>query len=243
MKFAITKEHRDFFQKQGWIEFEDFLPSNQLRLVNQAIDQALAERLNIPIEQLHHLSSDVFYLQGRDIWRSNEGLRKFVTQPRFAEIASELIERKPLRLGYDQLFPARYPSTLSPQVHSHSIYSRFIGQTINLEDVSCLRGIICGLMLSLGPEKEGSEEDVRSEEGMDIFPSLPGHAIFFQPTSLINWKNLYLHSGQRFYLIVYTQALAHYYLQPQDPHAHAFKRLGYVLNDKLIDKLNPIVYR
>lgn len=241
MKFAIAKEHKDFFQKQGWIEFEDLISNDQLALANEAIDQALAERLNISTGRLRLLPSEQLYLHGRDLWRSHPQLRKLVTQIRFAEIASELIEKKPLRLGYDQLFPARYQTPFSET--ASQVYSHFLEQTAALEAVSCLQGVNCGLILALGGKKEDSVESNSSVEGIDIFPSQPGRVIFFQSHVPIQWKNLYVHAGQRFYMVVYTQASAHYQLQPQDPHTHALKRLGYIFNDKLNDRLNPIVYR
>lgn len=247
MKFSTAKEHRDFFQKQGWIEFEGLISNDQLNLANEAIDQVLSERLNVSTERLRTLSSEKFYLQGRDLWRSNPLLQKLVTQTRFAEIAAELIEKKPLRLGYDQFFPARHQ--ISSSKDTSQIYSQFLEQTaIPIQLVSCLQGVACGLIISLGGkedievEKEGLTETVASE-GIDIFPNQPGNMIFFQPNVPIKWEHLYRHLGQKFYLIVYTVNTAHYQLEPRDPHTHALKRLGYVFNDKLSDKLNPIIYR
>lgn len=240
MKFAIAKEHRDFFRKQGWIEFEDFLSADQLVQANQAIDQVLAERLQLHVEQLNQLSSESSYLQGRDVWRSNPFLRKLVTQPRFAEIASELIETKPLRLGYDQVLPAPYSFKFSQP--KQQVYAHFIEQTTSLEAVSCLQGVLCGLILALKQPEEPREGS--AVEGINIFSTQSASAIFFQPTVPINWSALFsCRPGERFYLIVYTEAMARYHLQPQDPHTHALKQLGYVFNDKLNDHLHPIVYR
>jgi hypothetical protein len=242
MKFATAKEHRNFFQKQGWIEFEGLLSSDQLALANQAIDQVLAERLNIPSERLQLLPSEKMYLQGRDIWRSNFVVQKLATQMRFAEIVAELIEKKPLRLGYDQFFPSRQQASYAQE--PSSIYSHFLEQIASLEEVSCLRGVACGLLLALGGKKENASlEKKTSFEGIDVFPNQPGNVIFLQPAALVNWDCLYAHPGQRFYMIVYTLSSAYYQLQLKDPHTHALKRLGYVFNDKLSDKLNPIIYR
>lgn len=239
MKFAIVKEHRDFFQKNGWIEFENFLSPDELTHVNHALDQALAERLHTPVEKLRQLSSDQQYVQSRDLWRLNDSLRKFATQPRLAEIASELIEKKPLRLGYDQLLPARYqPKLVEP---THSVYTHFIGQTAELATISCVQEVLGGVMIALGGKKEDSAD--REIEGVSVFPSQPGNVIYFQPQLPVNWQNLYAYPGQRFYFIVYTTAVAHYHLQPKDPHTHTLKHLGYVFNDKLNDRLHPIVYR
>lgn len=240
MKFATAKEHRDFFQIHGWIEFEGFITNDQLTLVKQAIDQVLVEQLNLSSDQMHKLSSEKLFLHGRDLWRSNSLLQKFVAQPRFVEIASELIEKKPLRLGYDQFLPTC--NKIQFNQPTEQVYSHFLEHTANLESVSCLQGVICGLIVALD-DKQNVPSEENSAEGIDIFPSQAGRVIFFKPTILVNWSDLYQHVGQSFYLIVYTQAFAHYQLQPQDPHTHALKRLGYVFNDKLNDKLHPIIYR
>jgi hypothetical protein len=246
MKFSTAKEHRDFFQKHGWIEFEGLISNDQLNQAHQAIDQVLAERLNVSPERLRILSSEKFYLQGRDLWRSNPFLQKLVSQTRFAEIAAELIEKKTLRLGYDQFFPARQQM---PFAQETQVYSHFLEQNASLQAVSCLQGVACGLILSLGgkegvpADEETSVEETDSSKGIDIFPRQSGNIIFFQPNVPIHWGHLYTHLGQKFYLIVYTLPSAHYQLEPQDPHTHALKRLGYVFNDKLSDKLNPIIYR
>lgn len=239
MKFATAKEHRDFFQKNGWIEFDEFLSADQLDLTNSAIDRVLAERLNKTPAELRFASSEDLYLQGRDVWRMNPQLRKLVTQTRFAEIASDLIEKKPLRLGYDQLLPTRNKDQKMDD--SKHVYATFLEQTANLEAVSCLRDVSCGLVLSLGASQEGVSE--LASEGIDIFPRKAGNVIFFRPDAPVKWDNLYTHQGERYYLIVYTQATAHYILQPHDPHTHALKRLGYIFNDRLKDNLHPIVYR
>lgn len=245
MKFATAKEHRDFFQKYGWIEFEELLSQDQLALANQAINQTLMDRLNVSAEKLPLLSSEKIYLQGRDLWRSHPFLQKLVTQLRFAEIVSELIEKRPLRLGYDQLFSTSHQLPFASE--TSTVYTHFLENTASLEAVSCLQGVIGGLVLALGKkehvlaEKEPLTKD--AIEGIDIFPSQSGNVIFFQPHVPVNWSRLYEHPEQRFYLIVYTMSVAHYQLQPQDPHTHALKRLGYVFNDKLNDKLHPIVYR
>ncbi|SPJ31602.1 phytanoyl-CoA dioxygenase family protein [Candidatus Protochlamydia amoebophila] len=241
MKFAIAKEHRDFFQKNGLIEFEDFLSEEQVSTVNRAIDRVLTERLKVTPQRLKLLSSECVFSQGRDLWRSNEELKKIVCQPKFAEIASELIEKKPLRLGYDQLFPAHYQTKFSSK--QQRIYAQFLEQTLSLESISGVSGVLCGLMICLGEKGELFSQEQFSIEGIDIYSRQAGHAIYFNPNALVNWRNFYAHSAYRYFLIVYTQNHSHYQLQVSDPHTHFLKQLGYVFNDKLNDRLHPIVYR
>jgi hypothetical protein len=244
MKFAIAKEHRDFFQKKGMIEFEELLPTDQLALLNRTIDEALSNRLDKPQEHMKMQLSEALFLEGRDLWRSNEQLRKLVCQPRLAQIASELIEKKALRLGYTQFFPSNYEVQYDRDYKG--IYRHFIQQNIDLQSVSCLENVACGLMLCLSkPDQVKPVADIKEEEekGMDIFPWQPGQVVYFQPEVLVDWQKLSRHSGFRFFLIVYTEAYSHYLLRPEDPHTHFLKHQGYVFNDKLVDRLHPIVYR
>lgn len=238
MKFAIAREHRFFFQKHGRIEFEGLLNQEQLNHFNQAIDQALAARLEVPNEKLHQYSSEQLFLHGRDLWRMSADLRKLVCQPRFAQIVAELVEKKPIRLGYDQLFP---PVQQQPDLAlKGQIYSEFMLQKVTLEQVSSIQDLLCGLIFCLSSSGENAVEN-KTED--DIFPSRPGHAIFFRPQLEFDLNRFYAHLDHRFFLIVYASAFSHYQVQAKDPHAHVLKRLGYAINSKLSDRLNPIVYR
>lgn len=243
MKFSTAKEHRDFFQKHGWIEFEEFLSYQQLAELNQAINKEMAKRTGDLEEKVPFLSSEKVFLQGRDLWRGNDFIKKFVVQPRLAEVVEELIEKKPLRLGCDQLFPP-CQEALFPQ-ESSQIYSKFLKQTETLQAVSCYQGIACGMMIALNEEENKGDEGERdiSLEGANLFPSKPGNVLLFQPNIPLNWSYLFHYPKRRYLLIIYTLANAYYKLEPSDPHTHLLKRLGYVFNDKLSDKLNPIVFR
>jgi hypothetical protein len=244
MKFAVIKEHRDFFNKHGMIEFEQFFNLDQIQLFNQAINQALSNRTSIDSEKWRQLSSEQLFLNGRDLWRSSAELRQLVCQPRLAAIASELIEKKPLRLGYDQLFPSRHQAVRHPIVQEKpSIYGQFLNQSTTLKEISSINGLLCGLMIALSSSQEEKKESKEELVKPSIFPTQAGHVTFFQPTFQLNLEELYQHPHQRFYLIVYTQGLAQYELQPKDPHTYALKHLGYTFHTNLSDKLNPIVYR
>lgn len=238
MKFAIAKEHRDFFQKKGWVEFENFLTSLQVKTLNQAIDHVLALSLKIKEHELRKASPQDCFLKGHDLWRKDKTIQKIAHSPHFAEIGSELIQKKPLRLAYDQLLPYQEENQ---EIFSKSScsYNKFLNQVNSLETVSCIRGMACGLIIAL---KDG-ENVQKQTDGIDIFPQRSGQAIFFQVSALVNWNYLFHHVGQSFYLITYAYNSAYYQLNIQDPHTHALKHLGYVFNDKLLDKLNPVIFR
>lgn len=243
MKFSTAKGHRDFFQKHGWIEFEEFFAYQQLAELNLAINKELAERTGDLEEKVPFLSSEKIFLQGHDLWRGNDSIKKFVVQPRLVDVVEELIEKKPLRLGCDQIFPPCQEALFAQE--SSQIYSKFLKQAETLQAVSCYQGIACGVMIALSEEGDkGSEGDQgTSLEGANIFPNQPGNVLLFQPNIPVNWSYPFHSLKRRYLLIIYTFANAYYKLEPNDPHTHLLKRLGYVFNDKLSDKLNPIVFR
>jgi hypothetical protein len=229
MKISIAKEHKDFFEKEGWIEFEELLTSSQLNQFNQAIDFALKAKLNTTPEKIKRMTQEELYAAGRDLSRHEETLRKLVTQPKLAEIASSLVGIRPLRLGYDQLLPPFIPSLfqdLTPQT-----YEKYIDNASTLEGTSCVKEVAVGLIICLGPDDD--EENLFNK----------GSIIFFNPQAPLDLVRLKSHPDQRYLLIVYTESLANYILQVDDPHTHDLKNLGYVFNDKLRDKTHPIVYR
>jgi hypothetical protein len=230
MKLTIAKAHKDFFQKEGWIEFDDLLSDAQLLQLNQTLDEALKVRFDLPLEKIKKLSSQEIFVKGRDLFRSNEKLRKIVTQPRLAEVVSELIETKPLRLGYDQLIPAFAPSLF--QKVAHQSYENFIEKATNLIEVSCVKEVLAGVLICLGPD---------TQEDLSLFGK--GHVVVFHPETPLNLMRLKSHPGQRYLLIVYTEKQAHYILEPRDPQTHDLKNLGYIFNDKLKDQTHPVVYR
>ena len=241
MKFAIDKHHRDFFQKNGFIELE-ILSSGQIAQWNQTIDQILERQSALPNQKHAQLTTDQIFSKGRDLWRSDEKLRTLTIQPRLAELVSELIEKKPVRLGYTQFF-SQYTPTPSLVDQKPSPYRNFLQQKTNLETISCVDNILCGLMLSLSNAKELLDVEAPQEDDVDIFSTCAGNAILFRPDAIINLEHFFKHPDQRYYLIVYTENTSYYYPQPKDPLGHALKHIGYIFNDKLSDKLNPIVYR
>lgn len=239
MKFATSKEHRDFFYKQGIIEFADLLTPNQLNAFNNAIDQTLAERLHVPVERLKHLSAEQIFMHGHDLWRTNDELHKWACQPKWAEIVAELTETRPIRLAYDQLFPYSSISIVAKE----RIYASFMQQQARLNEISCIKPLVCGLIIALSPSSETEIKVSENSEALNIFPSRPGNAIFFKSDVLLNLNALKNYTAQRFYLITYADSSARYLYEPKDPHTHTLKHLGYIQYNTLTDRLNPVLCR
>jgi len=215
MKFIIENEHREFFQKNMAIEFEGLLSDEELTLLNHEISEVLSQRQ----DKGHNVYA------ARDLWRESSVIKKIACQRRFAEIAAQLVDEKPLRLGYDLFFP-------SPSLEAEPQPSK------TLNEMSSLQGIVCGLLLCLS-----GKEPVTSSMEVQMFSGTSGNGVFLSPEAPINFQELSHHEGHSYYLVVYTKAKSVYIRNDQDPHTHAFKEVGYAFGDRLLDELNPIIYR
>lgn len=220
MNFAVIGKHRDFFRKQGWIEFEELLSAAQLERLNIEIESVLARRLHLPPPVIPKTAPEKLYANGRDLWRDSPLLKRHFLDKSLAEIASELIEQKPLRFGYDQLLPTAVLS-----------YANIFSHTI--QEISCIQHLLCAALLCLSPA-----------EGQVIasLPQKPGNAVFFAPHSPLPLDQLQALSGGLYLLLTYTTPNAVYCMEKRDPHLHHFKTLGYSYGDRLKDTLNPLVY-
>lgn len=245
MKFAVSQEHRSYFQKNHAIQFEDLISLRRLKEPLLAIEQTLTNRLKIKREQLDQQTSQALYMGGRDLWRSNEQIKRITFSSRLAEVAYDLVQSKPLRLAYDQFFQGISPAMV--RVNRNS-YTNLFHQPHTLAEVSCCQKVICGLMLCLSNENpdsdEGSDEEIsENPEGLNIFPTTPGNGVYFSPYFPIDFLDLCRKQQCRYLLIVYTHFHSFYVKEERDPHVHDWKRLGYLFGDKLNDKFNPIILR
>ena len=77
MRFATSPEHRSFFSKQHFIEFEGLLSA--------------AECAYLLLKK-----------KERDLWKKDPFVKKIVLRSQFAEIAAELSNQRKLRIGFDE---------------------------------------------------------------------------------------------------------------------------------------------
>jgi len=256
MNFSVIGEHRDFFRKHHWIECEGVLSASQQAVLSREMATVLAARLKLPISKA---SANQLFASGHDLWRGAAPLKKIILQKGLAEIAAELLEEKPLRFGYDQLFPPLASVSMGADA-----YGAFLKQTLSLREISSIQGIVCGAMLCVvAPtineviDEEVKIVDAPLESGLmssqlssqpvpissvPIFSTTAGNGIFFSPDTPISFEGLRSHSGGTYLLLVYTKPNAVYYRQDLDPHLHDFRNLGYNFGDRLLDRLNPLVY-
>ncbi|MEI8366453.1 MAG: hypothetical protein WCF65_08570 [Parachlamydiaceae bacterium] len=233
MHFAVNREHRDFFRTHHWIECEELLSSEELHKISRSIALVLGERLKVRqgIADVARLSPNQMFSAGRDVWRGEAALKKIVLSRGLAGIAAELTEQRPLRLGYDMLFPS-----CPTFADTDDNFEKLIKTTPTLSDISALQGVICGAMLCIS-----APSDANSSVS-ELFSLTPGSAIFFPPDWPLPLHDLTQRRGAMYLMVVYVQAKAVYLRQENDPHVHALKSLGYQFGDRLTDLLNPIVY-
>jgi hypothetical protein len=242
MKFAIEGAHRQFFRKHQCLELQGMLNDSQLQDLGMLIEKSMEERLKTkPGRAFQELPAKIFS-SGRDLFRSNDQLKKLILNNQFAEIASELIEFRPLRFGFDQLYSTVLTST--KERDDFNPYKKLVTSPKTLNTTTCLQGVLCGLMICLKNDRKVTDEKPASnEERISIFSKTPGNAVYFSPDMLIDFNELISDETARYLMIVYTHSTAIYYLEESDPQTHVFKSLGYVFGDRLSDRLNPIIFR
>lgn len=232
MHFSINKEHRDFYSKNQWIEVEGIFNPSQIEALLSEIAEVMGQRLKENSEKVLSTMPEKIFQHGRDLWRDNPAIKKTLFKKSLAEVVSELIQQKPLRFGFDQLYPA--PDL--PFVFKEG-YSELLSKSYTLKEMTCIQGVLCGAILCVKPP--ASPEAIKST---GVFPITPGSITFISPDLPLPFEELNQRSGALYIMIVYVQKSSVYTLEERDPHTHAFKQIGYALSDKLSDKLNPIVF-
>ncbi len=235
MKFAIEGTQRHYFRQHHALEVQNLLKESQLKELNLQLDKTMEIRLKTGPVKTTPLPNEIFS-SSRDLSRSNAYLKKIILNTQFAEIASDLVEYRPLRFGFDQLYTTITPSLQEkPDLNP---YKNLMLQPRSLKEITCIQGILCGLMICLSGNQEIIEEQTAS-----IFSKTPGNAVFFSPEAVFDFNDLVSSETHRYLMIVYTHPTAIYYFEENDPETHHFKSLGYVFGDRLGDKNNPIIFR
>lgn len=234
MKFAVAAEHRDFFNKNGYIEFADLMTDDQLSRLYEDIRQALVNRLNLPTHfSLEKKSPAELFAKGRDLWRDLPSIRKAVFNPSFAEIAWEFCQLRPMRIGLVQYLPATASKAGLSSDKNVGHASLPLSKAMSLLEWSPIQGSLNGLILCL----KGSD----SSEPTTAFPTTPGHGVFFSVDHRVDFSEL---DPQCEYLIItYANKKAVYIHNENDPLGHDLRQWGYNFGDALNDRLHPIILR
>jgi hypothetical protein len=228
MFFSVNRDHRNYYRQHHWIECEGVLTEAELKRLNEGIGTGLVEKLG----KTDTFSPEQAFQNGRDLWRRAPGVKKVLHGRNLAGIAAELIESKPLRFGYDMLFPSL------PSSQGGGAYANFLQTSPTLAAASSIQGVQCGAMLSLSAPEEQKEDLPPSS----LFSTIPGNAVFFAPDWPLPLNEILHRDGYTYLLLVYTKPNAVYLFQQGDPHVNSLKACGYNFGDRLNDQVNPIVY-
>jgi len=242
MKFALAKEHLDFFYQRHYVEFENLLTPEEIKTLKDAISTTLAMRLNTQSEKLKYQPLKNLYLSGFDTWRDSNAIKKILFRPHLAEVASNLVKKKPLRIGFDQAFYIPQAATVSDK----DIPPLFKKET-SLSSASCLQGIACGLILHLeAPAVPTESLELSIEDDVQTLIPIPrraGSGIFFSPDAPLSLEHLMTSPGMIQIMITYAENTTLYRLCQSDPQTHVYKKMGYVFGDRLKNTTHPLLYR
>lgn len=214
MKFSISSEQRDYFTKHRFIPFTHLLNEGELLELNQAIDSLIA---NPPKN-----------FQLRDLWRNSAVVKKIVSSKRLLQLAFELIQKKPLRLAFDQLIleAAKSKKSIVPQILDQGSF----------QETSCINNLQGLFILCL------RNNDVKLGEDHP-FDFSAGDGVFITPDIAFPFDTLTPSPNKRFLIVAYGNNYSQYLFEERDPYCHYLKNLGYVFGDKLNDRLHPLLLR
>jgi len=252
MRYITDDMHREFFQENGFIEFESILPEKQIQDLRTLTEETLCTSLKAKKEDLEQLGAEVLFMAGRDLWREHPELQKAVSNRGLAATAAELCGTKPLRLAYTQAFSS-FHADESVDKSNESLKAHF-QNTFSLNESSSFQGLCCALMICLeheaiveegeeGEEGEKEEEEAVPEGVLDAFPRHTGNGIFFKATAPIDFHRLFDDGKNSYLMIVFSEVKACYVKCELDLHGNALKDLDYNFGDRLNDEAHPIVAR
>src|SRR3990167_7708261 len=203
MRFAIVRQHMDFFYKNYFIEFDNLLSPDEVINLRKEIDGELLQRCHSLGQTLDKISPASIYMEGHDLWRTNNQIKKIVLRPKLAEIAATLTKVRPLRIGYDQIFRT------SEIVRFFSNNEKPLPLNIPLSQMSSSTGVVCGLMLRLSPAEIKGISSPLSTDGINStltpWPSLPGNGIFFAPHISLSLSYFFENPNLYGFLIFYFE--------------------------------------
>lgn len=163
MIWTVTSQHKDFFQENHYILFED--------LINDELYLTLRQTLK---DTLRQKGSKALIAHGKDIAVDHPVLKKFLFNKAWAKIFAELMMQKKIRFGFDQaLF---FSSTAS-------ITSTFEAN-MPITETASIQGILGGVIFGLSQCENDSLPICKSALFFDKYYTLPYTLLKKQEDSL-----------------------------------------------------------
>jgi ectoine hydroxylase-related dioxygenase (phytanoyl-CoA dioxygenase family) len=102
--YPLTDEQIAFFRENGFVQLDHVLSAEELAALRAAADEVLRRRYDSRVEtSAANPEYEKVFVQKVNLWRVHEGIRRYVLNPRLAEIARRLIGTSRIRLWHDHL--------------------------------------------------------------------------------------------------------------------------------------------
>src|SRR3990170_4387213 len=98
--YPISEEQVRFYHDNGYVVLPDVLTADELDDLRRSLDEAM----QMPLQHAtDHAQGDYakIFRQRVNLWRDHEGIRRFVLNPKVAEIARRLAGVSGVRLWHD----------------------------------------------------------------------------------------------------------------------------------------------
>lgn len=100
--YSLNQEQIDFYQRNKYIKLKQVLSETTLNLFNEAITYRVAE-LNTETRQIK--DRDTYgkaFIQTFNLWQQDPFVKELVFSPRLAQLATDLMQTKGVRIYHDQ---------------------------------------------------------------------------------------------------------------------------------------------
>lgn len=235
MKFAVGPMQKSFFERHGYIGFEEMLqPSKLDELIKETQKVLLMRSAARSLEDLSSLAPERLFAYGRDLWRDSSMIKQRLGAKSQAAFAAELFSTKSLRLGFDQLFiaPAR-PSQEEPKKGS---WQAFMNEPRSLSEWCSFTAPAGAVIFCLG-KIDGSESAPLPEP----WPQAKGDALFISKSLYLDLPALMQPGRFDYLMLCYTQPICLYTPNSFDPNDSLMKKMGYSSGDKLNSLYHPFL--
>lgn len=172
--YPITEEQVAFYQTNGYIQLFDVLSPSELAEVRAALDDAN----RIALDARHHTSSGEYekvFVQKVNLWTVHEGMRRYVLNPRIAEIARRLAATPRVRLWHDHALTKMPGDSRESPWHQDLPYwpmneAGALSCWMALDDVDERNGC---MQFVPGSHAWGKFEPIRLVDAQDLFGLVP----------------------------------------------------------------------
>jgi hypothetical protein len=232
---AIHKDHHLFFQKNGWIAFEDSLSSDQKASLLEEQLSLLAEHLKVSPLQLSRQSPVSLFSAGTDLWADAPKLRDLVGGGAWGDLLGALFNCRILRLGGTQSWIWRGGSWSAKQIPFQEAELPWI----SLQQITSVEGLLGGVFFALETPEQTS---VSAEIPLNPFGPLRG-AVIVRSDLPLQLVPFFSGSSRTYVCVLFAGKQCSFRLAPLDPQPNRMKALGYYPGQPLSERTHPLLWQ